>query len=60
MYDIIVSVPIQCFRRRRMSKITNYDEASKSHDFVKEHDDTYIIKSMMEHFTGKNLKVMKN
>nr|XP_022341534.1 uncharacterized protein LOC111135602 isoform X3 [Crassostrea virginica] len=41
-----------------MSKITNYDEASKSHDFVKEHDDTYIIKSMMEHFTGKNLKDM--
>lgn len=40
-----------------MSKIENYDEVSKSYDSTRGATDAYIVKGMMENFTGKTVKV---
>jgi hypothetical protein len=40
-----------------MSKITNYNEVSKSYDTTREAADAHILKGMMENFTGKTVKV---
>ena len=43
---------------REMSKLVNYDALSKSFDSVREPADAYILKSLMENFTGKYVMVI--
>ena len=40
-----------------MSKVTNYNEVSKTYDTGRQASDAHVIKSLMEHFTGKNVQV---
>lgn len=43
--------------RLKMSQIANYNEVSKSYDSTRGATEAYIVKSMMENFTGKTVKV---
>uniref|UniRef100_K1QNA6 Menaquinone biosynthesis methyltransferase ubiE n=1 Tax=Magallana gigas TaxID=29159 RepID=K1QNA6_MAGGI len=42
----------------RMSNVTDYNEVSKSYDTGRKAADAHVIKSLMEHFTGKDVKDM--
>lgn len=41
-----------------MSNVTDYNEVSKSYDTGRKAADAHVIKSLMEHFTGKDVKVV--
>lgn len=42
-----------------MSKIIDYNDIFRSYDFVREFVDVCILKSLMEFFIGKCVKVIK-
>lgn len=41
-----------------MSNVTDYNEVCKSYDTGRKAADAHVIKSLMENFTGKDVKVV--